>query len=468
MRLIDHAAGRVGARAAKDAGYDGAIRYLANSPERGLPNKILTPEEAKEYIDLGMPLVSNWQKGKHETADWRRGYDGGVADARAALGHHQLCGGPPNRPIYFSVDEDVNLSTWNSLVLPYLNGAASVLGKEWVGVYGGQRSMWWAEEDGFRWRWQTKGWSRYDANGNWNIALPVQWVDGVQIRQVRVDEDRINGIGIDVNTTHAEDFGQWNLATTPAKEEPAVAVPNFIEIDYYGSSHSPRNGARVTNGLLHTQEGGPADGSGAKNLADFLNRSSNGVSYHDVIGNGRVYHVVPKGRASWSVLSANPFTLNYCFAGSRAGWTRDQWLARRDDIRIAAYLMVRDAKEFGFSTVVIKPPYYKREGLSDHKYVTEELGIGDHTDVGHQFPWDVFETYVREFAEGDDDVAWTDDIKNYRGIPVDASFMMAWIDRREALNEKYLAAILDHLAGKGTAQRIKDEFQADLPPEFKD
>lgn len=227
MRLIDHAAGRVGADAARAAGFDGAIRYLANSPDRGLPNKILLPDEAARYLELGMPLVSNWQRGKHATADWRRGFAGGVEDAQAAQAHHAACGGPDHAPIYFSVDEDVNLSTWNSLVLPYLNGAASVIGRHRVGVYGGQRSMWWADEDGFPFRWQTKSWSRYDAQGRWNSSLPVQWVPGCQLRQERVDEDRINGIGIDVNTVWATDFGQWQYDRSPVGQERPVSIkPN--------------------------------------------------------------------------------------------------------------------------------------------------------------------------------------------------------------------------------------------------
>ncbi len=397
MRLIDHAAGRVGADACRAAGYDGAIRYLANSADRGLPNKILIPEEAARYLELGMPLVSNYQRTK---ADWQAGFDGGVADAKAALAQHVACGGPRNRPIYFSVDGDVDLATWNGQVLPYLNGAASVLGREWVGVYGGQRSMWWAAEDGFRWRWQTRSWSRYDSNGRWNASLPVQWVEGCQIRQERIDEDWINGIGIDVNTTWADDFGHWQAAPATTPEEPRVDRPEFREHFSFGASSSQRWGARVRNTLWHTQEGGNADGSGVWGLAGYLKNTANGVSYHTVIGNGDVVHVVALDRASWSVLDANPYTNNICFAGSRAGWSRDQWLAREHDIKIACWLSVQYARETGHAIDVIAPPYSVRDGISDHAYVTRALKIGTHTDVGPNFPWDVARRYVDMYARG--------------------------------------------------------------------
>ena len=221
-RLVDHAAGRPGAQAVRDAGFDGAVRYLANSPDRGLPNKILTPEEAREYLDRKMFLVSNWQKGKNASADWRRGERGGIEDASAALAHHIKCGGPTFAPIYFSIDEDVTAKVWNDLCAPYLRGVHQVIGKPWTGVYGGLRSMWYALEDdlvgrnaaGRPWLWQTRAWSSYDPNtGKWNNQ--VYWHPEAVLRQERIDQDRVAGIGIDINTTWADDFGQWNIDRTP-------------------------------------------------------------------------------------------------------------------------------------------------------------------------------------------------------------------------------------------------------------
>lgn len=429
-RLADHAAGRPGAQALKDAGFQGAIRYMANSPDRGLPNKILTPEEAQGFKDAGMELVSNWQKGKGPTADWKRGYQGGVEDARAALDHHFATGGPGYRPIYFSVDEDVDLDTWNNLVLPYLQGAASVLGKEWVGVYGGQRSMWWAEEDGFKWRWQTKAWSRYDEAGKWNASLPVQWEPGVQIRQERVDQDTVAGIGVDVNTTWADDYGQWSKsqAPTPIPEAPVTGVPEHQRLYMYGNGSSSRNGSAVLYSLLHTQEGGPEDGSGAESLARYCDGTNN-VSYHEVIGAGKLIHVVPDDKASWSVLDANRYTHNVVFAGSKASWSRDQWLRREHDIRIAAWHMVGVCKAKG---IPIRTVNTKQPGMSDHNFVTVVLGIGTHTDVGKNFPWDKFVQFIQEYDQG---TVAAPPVTEINMINREAVRAGAWIGERKTVGE---------------------------------
>ncbi|MGY5305077.1 N-acetylmuramoyl-L-alanine amidase [Nocardia gipuzkoensis] len=172
--------------------------------------------------------------------------------------------------------------------------------------------------------------------------------------------------------------------------------PEYTELDHTGASGSSRHGARITNFLLHTQEG---DGT-AESLAAYLNDPGHGVSYHYTVRDGIVCDVVDTDLASWSVLDANPYTINLCFAGSRAGWGPDDWAQVDGDIRIAAWLAVQDAKKYGFAADVIAPPYQQREGLSDHNYVTECLGIGTHTDVGFNFPWTRFMGYVQEYASG--------------------------------------------------------------------
>ncbi|WP_405177567.1 N-acetylmuramoyl-L-alanine amidase [Nocardia sp. NBC_01377] len=175
-----------------------------------------------------------------------------------------------------------------------------------------------------------------------------------------------------------------------------MSKPIYTELDRLGNSRSQRWGARITNFLIHTQEGNGT----AESLAAYLGNGANGVSYHYTLGDRVVCDVVDTDFASWSVLDANSYTINLCFAGSRASWPRSQWLAIEDDIRIAAWLAVADGRKYGFDTEVIAPPYARGDGISDHRYVTECLGIGTHTDVGYNFPWREFEFHVREFASG--------------------------------------------------------------------
>lgn len=397
MQLLDFSADFVDPSAMASAGFGGAILYM--SDRRDGAEWMKAKPATRAYCDslraAGLEVVSNYQFGKGATSDWRGGFTAGVKHARIALAHHFAAGGPGFRPIYAPVDDNPTLAEWNDLIAPFLRGWASVVGPEWTGMYGNARCIEWALEDGVAtWFWQHNWSGDPSINGHHPRA---------HIHQIEIDKRSVGGVMVDVNEVLKPDYGQWS-AVEPSHDVPNGEVivnrPDFEEIDYFGESNSDRWGARVTNGLGHTQEGGPADGSGARNLADYLRNTGNGVSYHDVIGNGQVFHVAPKNRSSWSVLDANSRTVNYCLAGSRAGWNRDQWLERRDDIRIMAWLMVQDAQQIGYDTAVIAPPYEQRDGLSDHRYVTDCLGFGTHTDMGREFPWDVLESDVHEFATG--------------------------------------------------------------------
>lgn len=196
------------------------------------------------------------------------------------------------------------------------------------------------------------------------------------------------------------------LDTNQPAQEPNVPDnrPDFNEWPMWSPNSSDRRGTKVDLFLLHTQEGGGGDAA-AENLAKFL--QDNQVSYHYSIGQASdggvtVVDVVDTDRYSWSVLSANPRSINLCFAGSRASWTRAQWMQQSKAIDVAAYLAVQDCKKYGIPTTVIAPPYTAgRAGISDHAYVTKVLGDGTHTDVGPNFPWDVFAAAVAKYASGD-------------------------------------------------------------------
>jgi hypothetical protein len=178
-----------------------------------------------------------------------------------------------------------------------------------------------------------------------------------------------------------------------------VPAPDYVEIEAWGQGYSSRSRQPI-NFFIHTQEGnGTAEG-----LAKFCD-GSNGVSYHYTLRDGILCDVVDTDYYSWSVLDANVFSINLCFAGSYAGWSREIWLQREHDIEIAAFIAVQDAKKYGFSTDVITPPYRKASGISDHKYVTKCLKIGTHTDVGDQFPWDVFSKYVNKYSSNSETIS---------------------------------------------------------------
>lgn len=388
---VDFAARLIDPAAIAAAGHSAVLAYVAPSrPGANFGAKPITAEYARALAAAGLDVVSIWQYGKPGNAtpsDWTTGFDGGRRMAEQALSTHLSVGGPRQAPIFFAVDEDISLAQWNQTAVEFFRGVNAVLGTEWTGIYGHSRVCAWAIEDNvvgrrgdFSWVWQTRAWSGTEREPR--AVLYQRIIDTPSNPGPLID-----GTHVDVNDVLAPDFGQWNL-------DRSVPIPQFTELDRLGPSHSSRDGARITNFLLHTQEGNGT----AESLAAYLNNPANGVSYHYTLRDAIVVRVVPEELASWSVLSANPFTVNLCFAGSRVAWSRAAWLAIDDDLRIAAYLAVRSAHRHGYSTAVIAPDYHVGDGIADHQYVTRALGIGTHTDVGPNFPWDVFAGYVAAFA----------------------------------------------------------------------
>lgn len=183
--------------------------------------------------------------------------------------------------------------------------------------------------------------------------------------------------------------------------------PAYNEFPIWTKNCAGRGGTKVDTFLIHTQEGGGGN-SAAEDLAKFCKSTEGGrnpVSYHYYVsqasdGGVTVVDGVDTDLYSYSVLSANRRSINLCFAGSRAAWTRAEWLSKAGKaIDVAAYLVVQDAKKYKFSTKVIAPPYAGRiPGVSDHRYVTKVMGDGSHTDVGDGFPWDVFEAAIKKYS----------------------------------------------------------------------
>jgi N-acetyl-anhydromuramyl-L-alanine amidase AmpD len=179
--------------------------------------------------------------------------------------------------------------------------------------------------------------------------------------------------------------------------------PEFNEIEQWSPNSSSRGGTTVDAIFLHTSDGVTGDNA-ARDLTGFLCNPASQVSYHYAAGQASdggvtVYDVVDTNEMSWSVLSANARSINYCFAGSFAAWTRAQWLQQSKAIDVVAYLVVQDCRKYKIPTKVIAPPYTDRlPGVSDHAYVTKVLRDGTHTDVGPNFPWDVFSAAVAKYA----------------------------------------------------------------------
>jgi hypothetical protein len=219
---LDYAGGRPSGAAIAAAGYGFVCRYLtAGGP--GLPGKLLTGREYADLLASGVAVVCNWET----TADRMKvGRAAGVSDAVNAEAVASDLGVPADRPIYFSADWDATPGD-QVLIDAYLAGAASVLGVERVGVYGGYWVVTRCLDNGSaRWAWQASAWSPTNPDGSRKVdprAHLFQHVAAVLV----------GGVECDVNEALQPDYGQHPTIVNPGHRKdrstmdqlPATAPP---------------------------------------------------------------------------------------------------------------------------------------------------------------------------------------------------------------------------------------------------
>lgn len=147
----DYAWARFTDKQFKDNGVQFVCRYLSYDTT----GKNLTKSEYQHLLKLGISVVLNWE---YATDAALKGYAQGVKDAKAAEAQRKAIGAPA-APIYFSCDWDASPGQ-QAAINAYLDGCASVVGRDRVGVYGSyyvvKRSM---EAGKAKWGWQTYAWS---------------------------------------------------------------------------------------------------------------------------------------------------------------------------------------------------------------------------------------------------------------------------------------------------------------------
>lgn len=184
------------------AGKTFACRY--GGP--GSASKQLTTEERDALHAAGIAIVANAEG----AADGLKGgYSAGVAWAKSADEYFARLGLPKGRPIYFSVDYDTTATSWPALDAA-MDGIASVIGRDRVGVYGEYALMVHLSGNGkAKWFWQTYAWS----GGRWFPGNHIeQYKNGVTI----------GGADCDLNRAMKADYGQWEgqtMAGEPVKAD---------------------------------------------------------------------------------------------------------------------------------------------------------------------------------------------------------------------------------------------------------
>jgi hypothetical protein len=217
IRLIDFTERIVPPDQIKSAGYAGVINYVSESrPGANFDFKPVTRQYADALRAAGLAIVSNYQYGKpgwSAPSDYTRGYDGGVADAKTALQLHAAAGGTDSAPIFFSIDDDIDVNTFNSVAAEWFRGINSVLGVDRTGIYGHSRACAWAIDrgvighsttPGHRWAWQTSAWSHGEREPT---AVLYQSV----VNSPSSPGPLLGGVHVDVDDVLATDFGQWDF-----------------------------------------------------------------------------------------------------------------------------------------------------------------------------------------------------------------------------------------------------------------
>jgi hypothetical protein len=200
--LLDYAAGVISASDIRSAGALGAIRYVSDRRPGGawMLGKPIQLPEARDLYSNGLKIVSCYQYGKQDTADWLGGQNAGVAHAKRGWQLHVAAGGSYGAPIYASIDDDPTYEQYKQQVAPYLRGWEAVLGHQRVGVYANSKTIEWAIQDGL---------GAYFWQHNWGSPGKVAHA-AAHLHQVEIDKRSVGGVGVDINHILRSRFGQWD------------------------------------------------------------------------------------------------------------------------------------------------------------------------------------------------------------------------------------------------------------------
>jgi hypothetical protein len=200
FETVDYSAGWPGATPVLAAGKRGILRYLARD-WRGLK-----PAEKEDAILNGLEIGL-----VYESTELRpmSGFAGGAYDAAFAQSIVSDLGLPKNVVIYFACDWDFAPED-QAAINDYLRGAASVIGLDRVGIYGGYYVIQRALQAGVaKWFWQTVAWSG-------GLVLPE-----AHILQYGFNA-WIGGVNCDLNHVYKENFGQVSKAGTHENPDPPI------------------------------------------------------------------------------------------------------------------------------------------------------------------------------------------------------------------------------------------------------
>jgi len=178
----------------KKDGYTFVGRYMSG----GL-SKDVKSTEAQALIKQGIQILIAAEGTGQEV---KQGRNGGIAQAKRVLAQANEMKVPTNVVFYFAVDFDMT-SSQETLLTEYLQGAASVVGINRVGLYGGYTAASYAVAHNLVAKigschavWQTYAWSA------------GKWASGITVRQTKNDVT-VAGLDADLDTAMCPNIGAW-------------------------------------------------------------------------------------------------------------------------------------------------------------------------------------------------------------------------------------------------------------------
>lgn len=180
------------------AGADFVIRYATRDASPA--GRAITGPEYARYRDSGIDVVLVWES---SIGRMRDGKAAGVEDAKDALANNAEDELPGKPPIYFAFDDDATEDDQGA-INDYLDGVASVIGREHTGIYGGYWPVMRAAKAGkAHWFWQTRAWSGSNVfEGAHLLQYPYQPNDDPR------NTPTVGGVACDLNAAFKVDFGQ--------------------------------------------------------------------------------------------------------------------------------------------------------------------------------------------------------------------------------------------------------------------
>jgi len=220
---VDYSYARPTAAQLKSADKKFAVRYITTP---GAQNKGISKAEYDALHNAGIEVVVVYEGG---AADMKKGRAQGVADAQAAQRNLKaIVGLNDSLPVYFACDWDATPGEQDE-INAYLDGAASVIGRDRVGMYAGYYPLKRAVQAGkVTWLWQTYAWSGGKQLPNLHL---YQYKNGVKLGSGTVDLCRAlqTEYGQHAPKAAAPVVVKPPVVVAPAPKPPVVVAPPVVD-----------------------------------------------------------------------------------------------------------------------------------------------------------------------------------------------------------------------------------------------